>query len=132
MNLLLISSLCLLGMLWHYSMRAREKATRIAKGACREMDVKLWDDSVSLHSVRPQRNQEKGGWELLRTYEFQFVNPEMTRFRGFILMAGERVESLMLDTDHPVREGEIPDNLGSKRGRPPGSCGGGGCGGGCG
>ena len=82
--------------LWADSLRARERALRACRAACRDHDVQLLDQTVALASLRPAR-AEHGGLLLRRVYGFEFTATTMDRHPGWVILAGQRVTWVRLD-----------------------------------
>lgn len=87
---------------WHHT-RAREVARQLAKRACRESGLQLLDDSVGLRRVRPRRRP--GGWELERTFAFDFSRNGADRWTGQIVLRGHRLVEVLFDLHNPGQEG---------------------------
>lgn len=81
---------------WSDSLRARERAIRVARRACREADVQLLDETVALARMRPARNDE-GRMTLARLYRFEFSVVGDERRTGYVSMRGVRVDHAQLD-----------------------------------
>lgn len=88
-----IIALILLGALawlWFDSFKAREAGMRAAREACDSEQLQLLDDTVSLASLRPGRNDD-GQFALRRTYAFEFSDTGDNRRRGSVVLLGHRV-----------------------------------------
>ena len=81
--------------LWQSGMDARETANRIARDTCSRAVVQLLDDTVAFSGFRLARDA-RGVRRLLRTYTFDYSNDGMMRARGFIILAGGRLEAVGL------------------------------------
>ena len=81
---------------WSNSLQAREAALRAGRNACRQMDVQLLDETVSLTRMGVARNIA-GRMTLRRIYEFEFSIQGVERRRGRVILRGLAVESVQLD-----------------------------------
>ena len=81
-------------------MRAREKANDAMRAACARNGYFFLDDTVSLVSVRPQRDRE-GRLRLARRYAFQYSDTGHNRRNGSITLLATVVTSLSLAPETP-------------------------------
>ncbi|MBL7004326.1 MAG: DUF3301 domain-containing protein [Gammaproteobacteria bacterium] len=95
-ELLLIGFISFLFWLWRNSMLSRELAFKISKKACRDLDVQLLDDTVSLSKLKLCRN-ERGSMSLCRLYTFEFTQTGEARYIGKIYLKGLVVMDVILD-----------------------------------
>ena len=79
-----------LGWFWLDSMRARDAAIQAARGACGDEGLQLLDDTVSIASLKPARNDD-GRLLLQRVYTFEFSDTGDNRRRGSIVLLGHDV-----------------------------------------
>jgi hypothetical protein len=80
---------------WHASLPAREAANREAQEACAGASVQMLDGTVALHRIRLVRGGDSPlAWH--RTYVFDYTADGYQRQRGFVVMTGERVETVGL------------------------------------
>ena len=86
---------------WLDSMKSRENAIRAAHNACREIDVQLLDQTVSLTSIKPMRNR-LGKLTFRRIYEFDFSVDGTERRQGRAVMHGKLLKQVQLDDDQGV------------------------------
>jgi hypothetical protein len=77
------------------TMRARETANGAMRAACAERGFLFLDDTVSLRSVRPARDDE-GHVRLQRAYRFQYSDTGHNRRDGSITLRGVAVVALSL------------------------------------
>jgi hypothetical protein len=77
------------------SLRAREIANGAMRAACNAHGLLFLDDTVALRSVRPARDSE-GRLRLRRTFDFAYSSSGFDRSAGFVVLVGNRVETLDL------------------------------------
>ncbi len=80
---------------WHASLAARELANRVAFETCERAEVQMLDGTVSFHRLGLSR-PDGGNLALQRTYVFEYTEDGFNRRRGFVVVAGLRVESVGL------------------------------------
>ena len=92
---------CLLGgwVVWD-TLKARETANAVMRDACAERGFLFLDDTVSLRSVRPARDDE-GHVRLQRAYRFQYSDTGHNRRDGSITLLGDAVVALSLVAGAP-------------------------------
>jgi hypothetical protein len=78
------------------SLRARERAVRAGREACRRYELQFLDDTVSFARLRFARDEE-GRLRLLRTYTFEFTETGNTRRHGAIVMLGQQLLDVQLE-----------------------------------
>ena len=83
-------------LLWADSLRARERAVRAGREACKRYELQFLDDTVSFTRLRLARDEE-GQVKLRRTYAFEFSDTGNNRRHGAIVMLGARLEALELE-----------------------------------
>lgn len=81
--------------LWLDSLGAREIGVRAAQAACAEEGLQFLDDTVSIRSLRPARDDE-GRLRLRRTYAFEYSDTGDNRRSGSVTLLGGTVEFLHL------------------------------------
>jgi Protein of unknown function (DUF3301) len=79
--------------LWLDSLGAREIGVRAAQAACAEEGLQFLDDTVSIRSLRPARDDE-GRLRLRRTYAFEYSDTGDNRRSGSVTLLGDTVELL--------------------------------------
>jgi hypothetical protein len=81
---------------WWNSKGAKEIALKATLKHCREMEVQLLDQSISLRGFWIKRD---GGGRLRfwRSYNFDFSSNGDDRYEGRIIILGRRVESIQLE-----------------------------------
>lgn len=81
------------GWFWFDSLKQRERANVAAQEACERANLQFLDGTVAfarLHLWRPG-----GGWlGLRRTYVFDYTARSIERQQGFVVIAGDRVETV--------------------------------------
>jgi Protein of unknown function (DUF3301) len=81
--------------LWQFSLDAREAANRIAADTCSRAVVQLLDGTVAFAGFRLMRDST-GKRRLLRTYTFDYTADGFERAQGFIVLAGNHLQSVGL------------------------------------
>jgi hypothetical protein len=81
--------------LWSDGLASRSAANRIARETCSRAVVQFLDDTVAFAGFRLGRDLH-GRLRLLRTYTFDYTHDGFDRAQGFIVLAGERLESVGL------------------------------------
>jgi hypothetical protein len=79
--------------LWLDSLGAREIGVRAVQAACAEEGLQFLDDTVSIRSLRPARDDE-GRLRLRRTYAFEYSDTGDNRRSGSVTLLGDTVEFL--------------------------------------
>jgi len=81
---------------WHTSLGARELANDAARETCASLGAQLLDGTVAFRRLRPVRGAD--GWlGIERTYLFEYTLDGSTRRQGFVIVAGNAVESIGLE-----------------------------------
>ena len=83
-------------LLWIDSLRARERAVRAGRAACRRYELQFLDDTVSFTRIRLGRD-DGGQLKIRRTYTFEFSDTGNNRRHGAIVMLGGDVADLHLE-----------------------------------
>jgi hypothetical protein len=78
------------------SLRARERAVRAGRDACKRYDLQFLDDTVSFARLRLARDDE-GRLKIARTYLFEFTETGNTRRHGAIVMLGQDLRDIQLE-----------------------------------
>ena len=94
--LILLLFLILLLWFWSDSLSALEIARQQGKKICLEANLQFLDDSVENIKIRLKRNQQ-GGRVLQRTYRFEFSETGNSRLEGWLILSGDKVESVTLE-----------------------------------
>jgi hypothetical protein len=82
---------------WHQAMKARELAMDEVRRTCGELEVRWLDESVSLMSMGLRRDDE-GRLGVRRIYGFRYLEAGYLIREGVVMLHGDRVQSLLLDT----------------------------------
>ena len=93
-NLLAILALLLLGWFWLDSLRAREIATGISRGACEQRDVQFLDQTVALRKLGVRWGSD--GLRVRRVYRFDFSEEGVGRHTGYLILLGLDLEEITL------------------------------------
>jgi hypothetical protein len=96
--LILVLSAALLGLAykaWQLSMEAREAANKIAQDTCSRAVVQFLDGTVAFAGFRLRRDAG-GRRRLLRTYTFDYTSDGFERAQGFVVLAGDELQSVGL------------------------------------
>ncbi len=75
--------------LWLDSLKARDDGIAAVRSACLSEDLQLLDDTVSLASLRPARNED-GRLMLRRVYDFEYSDTGDNRRNGSVVLLGHR------------------------------------------
>lgn len=78
------------------AMRIRELAFKAAARHCKQLDLQLLDQSVSMKSVWFKRDKN-GLIRFWRSYKFEFSSMGDERYHGLVVMLGELAESIELE-----------------------------------
>ena len=80
---------------WHDNHRAREAGIRAVRQACEEEGLQLLDETISLTSMKPARNDD-GRIVWRRVYQFEFSETGENRRRGSVHLLAQQVAMLNL------------------------------------
>ncbi|HPE61652.1 MAG: DUF3301 domain-containing protein [Thiothrix sp.] len=97
-TIVILGLIALLVWFWYDALRTREAAIRYCTHACRNMNAILLDQTVALESIRPVRNQ-RGAMVWRRIYGFDFTVAGYERRRGRIIMSGQQLEQMQIDSE---------------------------------
>jgi hypothetical protein len=100
LNLLLATLLLI--WFWRDSLQVREAATRICRQACASYGLQFLDQTVALQRLRLR--WVSSGLRLQRTYQFDYSLEGEGRHTGYLVMLGERQQSLHLDLPQQAEE----------------------------
>ncbi|HZM33374.1 MAG TPA: DUF3301 domain-containing protein [Burkholderiales bacterium] len=78
------------------SLRARERAVRAGRDACRRYELQFLDETVSFARLRLSRDED-GRLRFLRTYTFEFTETGNTRRQGAIVMLGRELADIQME-----------------------------------
>lgn len=85
-----IAVLAALAWLWFDSIKVREIAVRVARGACSAEACQFLDETVSIASLKPVRDED-GRLVLRRSYAFEYSDTGNNRRPGSIVLLGQEV-----------------------------------------
>jgi len=95
-SLLFLLLLAAVGWFWFDSLRALEVARRAGQRVCGEANVQFLDDTVARVALALVRDRF-GSRVLRRTYRFEFSETGNTRLEGWLILLGDRVESVTME-----------------------------------
>src|SRR5690606_1287691 len=81
---------------WWQARGFKTVALQYAAQRCQLLEVQLLDQSVALRRVRLQRSGT-GSLQMLRTYDFEFSSTGTDRYRGTVVLAGSRLQSIEME-----------------------------------
>lgn len=100
-ELLLICGVVAFGLHWLAAMRCKELAVMAARRQCNKSDVQLLDQTV--HQVRISLSRdEEGRWKVWRQYKFEYSEDGITRHSGSLILLGQRLKHVALETFNPI------------------------------
>ena len=88
---------------WQTSLGARERANRAALEACERMQLQFLDGTVAFARLGLTRG-DAGRIALRRTYVFDYTATSIERRQGFVVLVGNRVESIGFESEPKQRE----------------------------
>ena len=100
-ELLLIIVIAAAGMYWFAGMRCKEIAIATARRECKLCDVQLLDQTVHQNHISMSRDQT-GQWRVWRRYRFEYSEDGVTRHYGNLVLLGQKVVRVALDTFDPI------------------------------
>jgi len=87
---------------WQDSLGARERANAAATRACEEMGLQFLDGTVAFARIVLTR-ATRGALTLRRTYVFDYTANNIERRQGFVVLTGQRIESVGYAQGEPPR-----------------------------
>jgi hypothetical protein len=90
---------------WLDSVKSKENAMAYAAKACRDVEVQLLDQTVSLTTLKLARSKQ-GRLAFQRIYRFDFSIHGNERREGRVMLKGHHIEQIQLDYD----EGTVIEN----------------------
>ncbi len=78
---------------WFDTLRCREATKVVAQRICKQLQLQLLDDTITIIKLRVKRN-ENGRLSWQRTYQFEFSDGGNNRQKGTIVTLGLKVEIL--------------------------------------
>ena len=107
--ILFLLLLCASGV--YSAIHIRELAFKSAARHCKQLDLQILDQSVSIKSVWFKRDK-KGAMRFWRSYKFEFSSMGDERYRGLVIMLGEFTESIELEPYRiPLAEEQSDDDI---------------------
>lgn len=94
--LLAVMFFAVFAVFWHDALGTRERANDAARETCASTGAALLDGTVVFRSLKIVRGVG-GRFAFERTYEFEYTLDGNTRRSGFIVMFGQRVETIGLE-----------------------------------
>jgi hypothetical protein len=94
--LLLCLAFTAFAVFWHDALGARERANEAARETCVATGGVLLDGTVAFRSLKVVRGAG-GRLAFERTYLFDYTLDGNTRRQGFVVMFGQRVDTIGLD-----------------------------------
>lgn len=91
---------------WQDSLGARERANAAATRACHDLSLQFLDGTAAFARIALARSAE-GRLALRRTYVFDYTANSIERRQGFVVLLGQRVESVGYASDIPLRPAEL-------------------------
>lgn len=80
---------------WFDSLRARERATALAREFCRSRKLQLLDGTASLAGLSLKRRHR--GLSIERRYQFDFADTGSLRRKGLVIMLGTDMKHFLID-----------------------------------
>lgn len=95
-SLIILALLAMLGWFWFDSLRALEIAREAGRRTCEHTGVQFLDDTVARLSISLVRDSS-GRRTLRRIYRFEFSETGNSRLEGYLIMVGNKVESITME-----------------------------------
>lgn len=94
----LIVAAALVGLLtlWWNAQGAKQRALHATRAYCKRAEVQLLDDAVALRGFWLKRDGQ-GRLRVWRSYNFEFTSTGFDRYRGRIILLGDRIERIDLE-----------------------------------
>jgi Protein of unknown function (DUF3301) len=86
----LLLTILVVSVVWFESLRIREYVIKHCNQLCRETDLQLLDQTVSLISLSLKR-ANNGGMSILRKYQFEVSENGVDRYSGYVTLLGKRI-----------------------------------------
>ena len=100
-EILMLLLVVTVAMYWLSAMRCKDLAIMAARRECKLCSVQFLDQTVQLIKLSVSRD-DTGSWRLWREYRFEYTDDGDTRRRGRIILLGQRVLSIALETFSPM------------------------------
>lgn len=98
---MLIIAVTVGGLYWLTAMRCKELAIVTARRECKLHDVQLLDQTVHQNHISLSRDVS-GRWRVWREYRFEYSENGVDRLTGSLIMLGQRIVRVSLETFNPV------------------------------
>lgn len=103
----------LTGWFWYDSLKQRERANAAAQEACERANLQFLDGTVAFARMSLFRGTS-GRLALRRTYVFDYTARSIERLQGFVVLAGERIETVGFAHSSPSAAPNGPSRLPSE------------------
>jgi len=100
-ELLLLIAIVAVSLYWLASMRCKDLAIGVARRECNRCAVQLLDQTVHQHHISLSRDS-LGQWRVWRHYKFEYSEDGDTRHIGTLIMLGQKVTRVALETFNPI------------------------------
>ncbi|MGK0298845.1 MAG: hypothetical protein ACI9XC_002469 [Gammaproteobacteria bacterium] len=95
-SLLILALLAGIILYWVESLRFREFIIKMCKKICKESELQLLDQTVSLGSISIRRSNN--GWPYIhRIYQFEVSTNGADRLPGYVTLTGSMVTTVQID-----------------------------------
>jgi hypothetical protein len=94
--LFILAIISLIVLLWHESMRFREFVTGICRNKCRDNDLQLLDQTITLSKISLS-GALLSGFSIIREYRFEVSSNGTDRLKGYVQMQGRYLVSLQIE-----------------------------------
>ena len=93
-----LTLLLLFGLVWFWwdSRGVAERAITTARQNCEKIGLTFLNDTVAWKKIRLKRNKQ-GRMQIQRTYFFEFASDMAQRYKGEVVMLGNKVMKVSLD-----------------------------------
>lgn len=94
--LIILGGISLIVLLWYEGMRSREFVISVCRKKCKEYELQLLDQTVSLSRITLRRNSV-WGLSAHREYRFEVSSNGSDRLKGYVVMQGRYLISLQIE-----------------------------------
>ena len=95
-SLMLLGFIGLIILFWFESLRVREFIIKMCKKICRESDLQLLDQTVSLWKIKLGRS-ESGWLSVHRVFRFEVSSNGTDRLTGYVILDGRRIRAVQIE-----------------------------------
>ncbi len=100
-ELLIILIIGIAVLYWQSAVRCKELAVIAARKECKICDVQLLDQTV--HQIKVSMSRDvTDQWRVWREYQFEYSHDGDDRYSGQLVLLGQRVIRVALETFNPV------------------------------